>query len=178
MRPTWTTPALKVTITAAHFIIGKLVTYFTEHHMNLSDRLKQFGTAIEAGAPHLAAIASEAETVVAALAPAVIAAVPGTGAANVAAELSAATAAASAVANTVVGVLAPAPAVDPVPVATAQPTPGPEVAPISEAASAASSVSASATATPSSLEARIALLESAVSEALPALASVLKLFGK
>lgn len=163
---------------AAVVILGFLINKLQGVHMNLSDRLKQFGHAIGAAAPHLAEVASEAEGAVLALAPAVAAAFPGTGAGNVAAELNAAAAVAQQVQGAIVGVITSAPAPVPQsPVVDTASTP-PTVEDAAATAAAAASVTAGAAATPSALETRLQLVESALFEMLPALAGVLRAFGK
>lgn len=163
---------------AAVFILGKLISQLQGMHVNLSDRLHQLAANIGNAAPHLAQVASEAEGAVLALAPAVAAAFPGTGAGNVAAELAAAAGVAQQVQGAIVGVITSAPAPVPqTPVVDTSSTP-PTVDEAAQTASAAASVTAGAAATPSALETRLQLVESALFEMLPALAGVLKAFGK
>lgn len=178
MRPTWTTLAVKPAIWIAHAIIGKLLNYLQGAHMNLSDRLKQFGALIETAAPHLAQIASEAETAVTTLAPVVAASLPGTGAASVAAELGAAAAAAQQVQSAIVGVVTAAPAPVPQSPVVDTASTAPSVDEASQTATAVAGVTAQAAATPGSHEARLQLVESALAELLPAFASILKAFGR
>jgi folate-dependent phosphoribosylglycinamide formyltransferase PurN len=163
---------------AAVFILGILINYLESHKVNLSDRLHQIASAIGRAAPHLSQVASEAEGAILAVAPAVAAAFPGHGAANVANELAAAASVAQQVQGAIVGVVTQAPAPVPQsPVVDTASTP-PTVDEAVETATAAAGVSAAAAATPSALETRIQLVESALFEMLPALAGVLKAFGK
>lgn len=171
---------------AAVFILGILINYLEGHKVNLSDRLHQIASAIGNAAPHLAQVASEAEGAIIAIAPVVAASFPGHGAANVAAELGAAAAVAQQVQGAIVGVVssngAPTPGVaSPVPVADVSAVVPPTDAENAEAANTAAavaSVSAQAAATPSAMETRLQLVESALFEMLPALAGVLRAFGK
>lgn len=163
---------------AAVFILGILINYLEAHKMNLSDRLHQIGAAIGSAAPHLAEVAAEAESLVLATAPAVATAFPGHGAASVATELANAAAVAQQVQGAIVGVVTAAPA--PVPQAPVVDTasPAPTVDEAAQTAAAAASVTAGAAATPSALETRLQLVESALFELLPAVAGILKQFGK
>lgn len=179
MQPMSVAAALMTASSLIHAVTAILSNQrLKEMHMNLSDRLHQIAHGITAGAPHLATVMAEVESTVAALAPAVAAALPNTGAANVANELSQAATAAQEVTGAVVGVLTSAP-IAPTPIASV-PTPAPQS--VQEAATdaslAAASVSATATATPGSLESRLAIMESAFVELLPAVASVLRAFGR
>lgn len=163
---------------AAVVILGKLISKLQGIHVNLSDRLHQLAANIGNAAPHLAQVASEAESAVLALAPVVAAAFPGTGAGNVASELAAAAGVAQQVQGAIVGVITSAPAPVPQsPVVDTASTP-PTVEDAAATAAAAASVTASAAATPSALETRLQLVESALFEMLPALAGVLRAFGK
>lgn len=163
---------------AAVVILGFLVNYLERHKVNLSDRLHQIAGAIGNAAPHIASVATEAETLVASLAPVVAAALPNTGAANVAAELGAAASVAQQVQGAIVGVVTAAPAPVPQsPVVDTASTP-PSVEDAAATAAAASGVVSQAAATPGSLDARMQLLESALYELLPAVAGILKAFGR
>jgi hypothetical protein len=167
---------------AAVFILGILINYLESHKVNLSDRLHQIAAAIGSAAPHLAQVASEAESAIVTIAPVVAASFPGHGAASVANELAAAAAVAQQVQGAIVGAVsgngAPTPG-------TASPTPVADVSGTTQSAedaaataAAAASVTAQAAASPSALETRLQLVESALFEMLPALAGVLKAFGK
>ena len=163
---------------AAVFILGILINYLESHKMNLSDRLKEIGNAIGNAAPHLASVASEAETAVLTLAPVVAASFTGTGAASVANELAAAANVAQQVQGAIVGVVTAAPAPVPQSPVVDTASTAPTVDEAAQTASAAAGFTAGVAATPSALETRLQLVESALYEMLPALAGVLKAFGK
>lgn len=163
---------------AAVFILGILINYLESHKMNLSDRLKEIGNAIGNAAPHLASVASEAEGAILQLAPVVAASFAGTGAANVANELQAAAAVAQQVQGAIVGVVTQVPAPVPQSPVVDTASPAPTVDEAAQTAAAAAGVTSQAAATPGALESRLQLVESALFEMLPALAGVLRAFGK
>ncbi len=179
MQPMSVAAALMTASSLIHAVTSLISNYRNKVlHMNLSDRLHQLSAAIGNAAPHLAQVASEAENAVMTLAPVVAASFPGHGAAAVATELAQAASVAQQVQGAIVGVVTQAPAPVPQsPVVDTASTP-PTVDEAAETATAAASVTAAAAATPSALETRLQLVESAMFEMLPALAGVLRAFGK
>lgn len=160
--------ATKFSLTVAHNATAFLTLKLQGIEMNLSDRLKQIGDIIATGAPHLAAAAAEAEQAVATLAPAIVDAIPST--ANAASNVENAVHMAQAV-TTAAAAIVSTPVVD---IASAlNGTPDEQAGTM-----AAAGVSAQATATAAAHETRLQIIESTIVELLPAVASLLRMFGK